>query len=63
MTTGPYELISLVDEYCQMGLNSSDPKHWEAALQDILAAVRDSGLLHSTEEAKDGLAGSVEQRS
>jgi hypothetical protein len=31
-----------VDEQCQMGLNSSDPKHWEAALLDIMGSVRDA---------------------
>jgi len=34
-------VLSAVDEYCQSGLNSSEPKHWEAALQDILKLVRE----------------------
>lgn len=29
-----------IDELCQQGLNSGDPNHWEAALQDILDYVR-----------------------
>ena len=32
--------LSEVDEHCQAGLNSSDPAHWEAALQDIMNAAR-----------------------
>lgn len=28
------------DEYCQAGLNSADPAHWEAALRDIMALAR-----------------------
>ena len=30
------EKLSTIREYVEMGLNSSEPKHWEAALQDIL---------------------------
>lgn len=29
-----------IDEACQMGLNSGDPKHWEAALRDIMQDAR-----------------------
>lgn len=32
--------LAAIDEFCQMGLNSSEPKHWEAALQDILDIMR-----------------------
>lgn len=28
------------DELCQQGLNSPEPVHWEAALQDIMELVR-----------------------
>ena len=28
------------DEFCQQGLNSAEPTHWEAALQDIMDLVR-----------------------
>lgn len=28
------------DEFCQQGLNSAEPQHWEAALQDIMELVR-----------------------
>lgn len=28
------------DEACQAGLNSAEPKHWEAALSDILDIIR-----------------------
>lgn len=31
-----------VDELCQAGLNSPEPKHWEAALQDIMESVREA---------------------
>lgn len=34
------DLLFEIDEHCQAGLNSSDPKHWEAALKDIMAFVR-----------------------
>jgi len=37
------DILGTIDEYCQMGLNSSEPKHWEAALQDILDLIRDLG--------------------
>ena len=29
-----------VDELCQQGLNSPEPVHWEATLQDIMELVR-----------------------
>jgi len=32
--------LSEADELCQAGLNSDDPKHWEAALQDVMQTVR-----------------------
>jgi hypothetical protein len=28
------------DEFCQQGLNSPHPEHWEAALHDIMELVR-----------------------
>lgn len=31
-----------IDEMCQAGLNSSDPKHWEAALQDVMRDAREA---------------------
>lgn len=31
-----------VDEACQEGLNSDDPAHWQAALQDVLRIARDA---------------------
>ena len=34
------DTIQAVDEFCQMGLNSSNPSHWEAALQDIMNIAR-----------------------
>lgn len=34
-------VLGTIDEFCQMGLNSSDPKHWDAALQDIMQYVRE----------------------
>jgi hypothetical protein len=34
------ETFGVIDEYCQMGLNSDDSKHWEAALRDIMQTVR-----------------------
>jgi hypothetical protein len=30
------------DEFCQQGLNSAEPQHWEAALQDIMGLVRNA---------------------
>jgi hypothetical protein len=30
------------DEFCQQGLNSAEPPHWEAALQDIMDLVRNA---------------------
>ena len=30
------------DEFCQQGLNSAEPPHWEAALQDIMGLVRNA---------------------
>lgn len=30
------------DEFCQQGLNSPEPVHWEATLQDIMELVRDT---------------------
>jgi hypothetical protein len=30
------------DEFCQQGLNSAEPQHWEAALQDIMELVRNA---------------------
>ena len=30
------------DEFCQQGLNSAEPQHWEAALQDIMDLVRNA---------------------
>ena len=35
-----FAALRTADEWCQMGLNSSDPTHWEAALQDCMACVR-----------------------
>lgn len=32
--------LNVADEQAQAGLNSGDPKHWEAALDDILGTVR-----------------------
>lgn len=32
-------LESIID-YSELGLNSSDPKHWEAALKDIRAIAK-----------------------
>jgi len=34
------ELMEEIDELLQQGLNSAEPRHWEAALHDILALVR-----------------------
>lgn len=31
-----------VDELCQQGLNSPEPVHWEATLQDIMELVRNT---------------------
>lgn len=30
------------DEFCQQGLNSAEPQHWEAALHDIMELVRNA---------------------
>lgn len=32
--------LEAIYEMCVMGLNSENPKHWEAALQDILIFIR-----------------------
>jgi hypothetical protein len=32
--------LELAENFCEMGLNSAESKHWEAALDDILGAVR-----------------------
>ena len=34
------EALRTVDEYCQAGLNSEQPNHWESALQDAMQAAR-----------------------
>lgn len=34
------QLLTTVDETCQMGLNSTESRHWEAALEDILSYIR-----------------------
>ena len=34
------EALHGVDEFCQQGLNSAEPVHWEAALHDIMGLVR-----------------------
>lgn len=41
-TAAPDLLAALhgVDEACQQGLNSPEPVHWEASLQDIMDLVR-----------------------
>ena len=31
-----------IDEFCQQGLNSPEPAHWEAALQDIMGLARET---------------------
>ncbi len=42
--TRPKSVALEIDELCQQGLNSADPKHWEAALQDILKLVRENNI-------------------
>lgn len=37
---GVNDPLMTIDELCQAGLNSNEPKHWEAALRDIMDAVR-----------------------
>jgi hypothetical protein len=34
------EKLETIENYTELGLNSAEPKHWEAALQDILSALR-----------------------
>lgn len=34
------DLIKLIDHMAALGLGSKDPKHWEAALEDILNETR-----------------------
>lgn len=38
-----------IDEFCQQGLNSPEPVHWEAALHDIMELVR--ATIARTQEA------------
>ena len=37
-----YEALQDIESYTELGLNSDEPKHWEASLQDILGIVRDA---------------------
>lgn len=39
--------LEMIEEYAVMGLNSENPKHWEAALQDVLDIVRRTRQLRS----------------
>lgn len=34
------DALDSIDEACQQGLNSAEPIHWEAALQDIMGLAR-----------------------
>lgn len=36
------QILENIDEACQQGLNSPEPVHWEATLQDIMELVRNT---------------------
>lgn len=45
-----------VDEFCQCGLNSADPKHWDAALNDVLGVAREALAEHDATPTAANLA-------